>query len=1018
MLVYRPSRGNNSVALTYSGDWAGKSIGGEIITKEKFGPSDYFLWYSSDLSNDSSWFLKPITNIDFTTGLTYYRSFYIGPNEKENLQEYVSTLNSSVTTCDISSTSDINVSLWSEGVFTEKTSKESLVLENEYDSTNKLVNAVFTNNLLLNTFIQAGQWLKVWVKINVPINPLLVDDDLCYIANIGALSLEISKDISRLSLSKVFHGDLICGDIIAKELIPTINDISTIHKVINKPDQTHIFFSNTDKELHNLIIERHNNAYDNKFIDVNVSHVTGPITGFNTFSDNTLYAVQDVFTCMLSSDESQKYIVDILSSNIPDRNYYYIFYNELKKCNDGQTVSTSAETFVKYEANYLHSKYSWSSGVILLDFNMFKKETFVNQPAGFDNKTNANNWVGQDNKIRDDYFITSISFQDDLFTAIGYNTENSYQTYTPASTVLVSSGKNYFTEMTMVWEKDILLNNVSPQTLKAPSIAVVNTIKERSLNNSQLIIDNWVGIDSFNLSHTKQTHNLLDMSGNLVSYCDLGSPHGNKLKHYEDASIWFDTQDILNEWSSTFAFRLPSVSIDISSATFNYYDKKNASQNHILYDIYYKNTINGELISNQLISTPPSLSGEISIFSVNVKNSDYKSIELIYDPILSNINVITRNTSGGFDVNTFNKNLYLGQDNVISVNTIKTQVSDFENCSCKSMVNYEIYVNGDEISTGSSFVFDSLDPLVLKYNPNKKFGGSLSYFEINSYIDDISGYANAMYNIHANIAWSHPLYDTINTNKESNELQIFKNKRIVNINNLTHTNTEIIIPITLLGTGYLINDFSLYNNNVLRTSDLFINKPISFDFKKINLNNIDLAFTSFGDNKLLEWSYDEYDVLNDRLTIWVKLDRYVGQKLVMYYNAQRVSSLSPYQQKNAFKNLIGVWTMNEFSTTYGYRFNDQKIFNSGENVLFLQRDNDKYLLQIDYQYMYGYKNIYKSNKFDVAYDDRNIDQSQMSILENFMGEYVDQFKPDYMTINKIRSKFNYTLEIDNYTPKE
>jgi hypothetical protein len=36
MLVYRPSRGNDSVALTYNGEWAGQSIGREVIIKDKF----------------------------------------------------------------------------------------------------------------------------------------------------------------------------------------------------------------------------------------------------------------------------------------------------------------------------------------------------------------------------------------------------------------------------------------------------------------------------------------------------------------------------------------------------------------------------------------------------------------------------------------------------------------------------------------------------------------------------------------------------------------------------------------------------------------------------------------------------------------------------------------------------------------------------------------------------------------------------------------------------------------------
>ena len=359
MLVYRPSRGNDSVTLTYTGEWAGLSLGREIVIKDKFGPSDYFLWYQADLSSDSTWFYKPVTNLDFTTGLTYYRAIYIGPHEKENLQEYIGTISSSVTTCTSgSSTPDVEVSMWAEGIFTTISSKQSILLDNEFDTTGKLQNGTFSTSLPINQTLTVGQWLKIWVKISVPINLSLVDiENLCYTLSVGSLSIKINKAISRLSLSRVFHGNLVNDDITTKELIPTINEMGKIHKVINlEPNQTHIFYNTVDGDFHNLIVERHNNAYDNKFIDVNASPVTGPITGFDTFSDS-LKAVQDVFTCMVSGDLNQKYIVDIFASKLPDRSYFYIFYNQLSKFDDGLTVSTSSETYSRYDANYGHTKY-------------------------------------------------------------------------------------------------------------------------------------------------------------------------------------------------------------------------------------------------------------------------------------------------------------------------------------------------------------------------------------------------------------------------------------------------------------------------------------------------------------------------------------------------------------------------------------------------------------------------------------------------------------------------------------
>ena len=162
MLVYRPSRGNDSVTLTYTSEWAGYAIGREVIIKDKFGPTDYFLWYPSDLSSDSTWFYKQVTNLDFTTGLTYYRALYVGPHEKENLQEYIGSIGSSVTTCTSSSpTSDIEISLWAEGTFTTKDSKHSILLDNEFDTSGKLQSSTFAPTLNINKTLSVCQWLKI-----------------------------------------------------------------------------------------------------------------------------------------------------------------------------------------------------------------------------------------------------------------------------------------------------------------------------------------------------------------------------------------------------------------------------------------------------------------------------------------------------------------------------------------------------------------------------------------------------------------------------------------------------------------------------------------------------------------------------------------------------------------------------------------------------------------------------------------------------------------------------------------
>lgn len=1032
MLVYRPSRGNDTVTLTYNGEWTGQSLGREVVIRDKFGPTDYFVWYYSDLSTDSSWFYKPVTNVDFSTGTTYYRAIYVGPNERENLQEYIGTVASSVSTCSsatsstsaTSGTGDIQISLWQEGLFTTTNSKNSLVLDNENDTTNKLaaLGATFTPSVVINQTLTVGQWIKLWIKIDIPQNLSLVDANGCYFINVGSVSIQVLQEISRLSMSKVFHGDLKQGDTVLKELIPKIDDIDKIQKVINlDPNQTHIFYNSiSGGTFHDLIVERHNNIYDNKFIDVDLTPVTGPISSINVFQYNTLSAIENVFSCAVSATD-MKYIVGIFATELPERNYFYIFYNQLHKYDDSETVSTSSGTFGKYNANYGHDLFYWTSGVIMLDLNSFKAETFAEISGGYENKLNSTNWTGQDYVIRHNFFMTSVSMQDDLFTTMGYNTENSYQVAAPSGSPdgFVSRDRNYFSELTFVWEKDILLGQINPQIEKAPEIAVVNTLSERSGNAAQLVIDNWNGINNTDLQHYRSIYNIVTPLGHQIRYCDLGSPHGNKLKHYNDVSISFDLEDNLSEWSSTFAFRVEVVSISAAS-NFATYDNQNASQRHVIDASEFSAVTGGELISPVLMDIPPSISGNIDIFALNVKDSAYRAVTVSYDVSASSLLVYTKDTSG-VDIAPISVpiTLYLGQENVVTVNTFKMQVFDDNLCTGRSVLNYDIYFNGNSVIQGTSYVVGSLDPIVLTYNPSKQFGGSLSYMELKAYLDNAAEYAKVMYAIHANIAWARPLYDAANKTTASKELQLFQNKRIIYFNNLPYSSQEIIIPITLQGNGYTFaKNYFEYNNEVLRTSDYLLSDSIAFDFKNINLNDIDVAFTLLGDTNLLEWTADEYNVLNDRLTIWVRIPRYSGQRIVMYYNSQRVASRSSTERPNAFDNLAGAWTMNKFIQTYGYRFIDQQVHNAGENIMYLQRNGEKYMIQIDYQYMYGYDYVYKSNKFDVLFDDRQIGPDQMPSYQSFIAEYVAQFKPDFMTIRKVDSKYNYKLEADNYIPKE
>lgn len=1026
MIVYRPSRGNNTVALTYEGGYAGQSIGREIIIKDKYGPTDYFSWVYSDLSSDDNWFFKPITNVDFNVGTTYYRSLYIGPSERENLQEFIGTISSSVVSCQssgtsgmpssgaptsgtsgTSGTSDITLGLFLEGIFTTNNSKNTIVLDNEYDTTKKLQNAMFNQSLVINTTLSIGQWAKIWIKINIPKLNYIPPYD-CYTVNIGGLSIKLNYELARLSLSNVFHGKL-NGNTVVSELIPEFGDIDKIHKIINDDTKSNIFYNDSDNKLFNLIVQRKDNINDNKYCIVDLSNISGPVDTIPNTKD--IKADESIFTCITGSNFNKKYIIDIFKTNIQTKNYYYVFYNELKMVDDSETISTISGDIQRYYATYNLNRYYWQTGVMFVDLTHFSDDIFADIKSGIENSLSATNWTAETNIIKKDVFTTSISLQDDLFTLVGYDVENTYESSLSGDFRFVSSNKNFQTNINLLWEKDIIKKDIQIQSIKTPNVISLTTIDEKSNSVNKLIFDNISSLNMDDLKHEKSVFNLFNTSGQLIKYCDVGSPHGYKLKHFNDCSMWIDIDDnSLNEWVASFSFRLPCISIPVSSANIISHDETFVSHNTILYKTDYSNS---SLISEPLFILPPSLSGNLNIFNINVLSSNISPVKFNYSD--NKITVISMDASGNslsHDISGFR--IKLNQENTITVRTIKKQITDI--CGILSSMFCEIYLNGDLIWGGKSYIKGTLDPLTITYNPSKQFSGSISFVELKSYIDDIDVYAKCFYNIQSNISWSNCVNNTVNTIIDKN-LQKYKHKSVIRINQLPNINSNILYPIILKGHGYLVDNFNIYNERALRSVDLQTQKNKVFDFNKINLNKIDIAVTWVGSSIILDSMVSDYDILNDTLTVWVNLPYYNGNELVIYYNTQDIDDTTKTSNNNPFKINYSTWIMDKFIKTFNNRFTNQKIFNSGENILYLKNNDTNYIVQIDNLFMTGIKNVYKSNKFDISIKDDQMDREQFKSISDFINTYIKTFKPDIMTLNKVVSKYDYITETENYTPK-
>ena len=93
------------------------------------------------------------------------------------------------------------------------------------------------------------------------------------------------------------------------------------------------------------------------------------------------------------------------------------------------------------------------------------------------------------------------------------------------------------------------------------------------------------------------------------------------------------------------------------------------------------------------------------------------------------------------------------------------------------------------------------------------------------------------------------------------------------------------------------------------------------------------------------------------------------------------------------------------------RFVSEKIFSAGENFInIIDSENNNYLISIDKEYVFGYAQTYKSNKFDIQWDDRTQDKDSTDLINDFVRTNVAKFKPGFMEIRDVESTFPYKTE--------
>jgi len=1019
-IAYLPSEGNiDKVGITSDAIWYGESIGGSAIPKIKTNDTNnsgnYYSYAYGNLNSSSRWFYKDITDYNFLNGITIYRCMYIGADERYNENEILGNISASISHNGLPAVNGtVSVSLFAEGIYTAFTSTSTLVLYDEEDSTNLLSDATWTDTLTSNTLLTPGQYLKVWIKIDFIQDPALqIYTNYDYFLTIKDLTIPISRTSGRMSLARLFTATISENnkEIEFEQSLPQEFQIENIYKVIEHNNLTNIFYFSENK-FKLLVVQRDKVITNNKYIDIDISSILPNITAA---PDNVLSNFSVCYSDAVSGTDSSivgitsnppsavneypdntlnydsligtNFMTDVFSSQKPNNNNFYIFYNKF-------LTDTSADDIEKYG----YKNYYWASYVLHLDLDFINSNFFSLISSGISNTKIVHLPDQQDILIRDRFYINTATQQDDLFTLIGY---------IPEDCRIV----NNVSKMIYLWEGDINKNDINPQDCDIPKVnnSTVHVIKNRCTSRNYLTFDPLLANENkFDFSREIIT---LD---NSVETINMGPPT-QKIFNHGYSKVTYDISEDLDQFSTSWGFFVNSDSVSSTpsttgietvettgtSASTCYFDELNQLHQHITMQNIYDSAKSLTTPAGCEVDETDYLDTFVEIFRIHCNgNMQQDAVNAKYNFNSKKWNITINDEAGEkitFEFTT--NNLSTKTVNVITVNTFRKL--DF-GCAKKYTLQYSIHVNGRELVNGISYTKDTSDTYVVTHNPLNSFSGSLTYWEVRDYIspNEAEMYAEAVYRIHSNIAWAEleNEFSNISTSKYSN----FAYKRNILINNLNYNiNEDILFPIVLQGTGYNISN--TYNKEVRRSV---------FDFSKIDINNKTFAFTLEGTNTEIEWYADTFNVDKDTLTIWVRLSQWSGQRITMYYSD--MSIVSDNKLVNVFDKFISVWLMDSIQIINQRRHILQKIFSSGESFVYTEEENgNRSMVEITKHTPFGVTTMYKSNKFNVEWDDSTYGTDNTEAINEFIKSEVRKIKPAYMEINKITSKYPYKLESNN-----
>lgn len=1027
MLVYRPSTGNDitQVGLSKDGTWFGESLGGPIVPRLNL-PISPKNPVESNLVSTSTWFFKDATDYDFINGSVSYRAMYIGSNDKYNENEIIGAITAIATNNSGNSILDdsVEISMWQEGdqydLPSSKYHGAGIVLDNEMDTTGKLAGANWTSSIDYSQPLLSGRYIKIWIKIKYKndIN-LLEIDGFSYTFSIKDLSITVNRESGRLNISKIYTVPLkdTANNFVLRETLPYQFESSDIIKVIDHLGSMNVFYIDENDKFKVISVQNDIEIEKNKYVEIDISPIAGNISGSQA---TQLYT--EVSECVTSSTTGsttgspdtiyldKRFIVDIHASS-KERNIFYVFYNEF--------VSDSNQ---EYQSNYGHKQYIWKHGVIKIDLENINDFNFTDVGYGLENKKTIE--ITDENLVYEldtSHYATAVAMLDDLFVISGFDVEDCRVTNSKA-------------KLTYVWEKDIIKSNIKIQKTIIPKTEnnELVTIKNKSNKESYLTFDKKDLIDYIDLDYDRSTITL----DNGAQYVNMASQTRRHLKH-EYSSVSYDVPLEVDDFSCTWAFSIDPASVTTqttgttsspttsapttsspttSAPTTSSPSDQSPNSNklildnpyivHLLNQSEYNSAILDNADQNLFVKSRIWKQGLVSIFNLHC-NGDVSNYALSgsYDFSDKTWKFLTKDKEGNTistDVlaDFFGQELSVDYDNVITVNVTRNQV---HGCAKRYHVHFDVYAFGKLLHSGETYTIETTDTYVISHNYNNELSGSVSYFEVKGYLDNNGAeYAYAMFQVHTNISWCQLEKEVGNVNSNPG-FEFYGFKRSLLLNNLSWSNEEntVMFPVVLQGNAYNIG--TQFNTEVRRSV---------FDFNKIDVNRPSFEFTFEGVAVKLEWYCENYDFDKDMMVVWVKLDNWKGQRIIMYYGDVRLIQDMRNDTK-VFRDFYGLWLMDRFVKERYLRYTFSKIFNVGEGMLVQTNENGTFMLQLDKQYMFGLANLYKSNSFDIEYDDHNVSRQREEYVTSFVIDQVKEFKPAFMEIRKVDSINRYKIESNN-----